>query len=693
MDIFMQGLATVATPIGISAILIGVVIGIIVGALPGLGQGTALLLTLPIAISYPMEFSLIIYSALLGATTFGGSITSIVLGIPGSAQNLVTLLDGYPMAKRGEASRAIGLAAWSSMFGAIIGMVVVILLLPFVRVLMYVYGAREYFMTIVLAAVIVAFVSSDFWKGLASFGIGAMVSLVGVDMTFGVTRYTGGLFYFWGKIPIAVFIIGMFALNGLVMLQAKGSTIVSDPSMLKAHPLEAIRAFPEMIRNIFVVARSSAIGVIVGILPGIGGEVAQFVSYGAQKGIAKNKEDYGNGESKGVIAAEASNNAKDSGAILPTLCLGIPGSPEMSIMLGILLVLGITPGPGILISQGNILWMIIIAAVIGNVIAGIICLFGSSIITKITIVPINIVFAVTVMLASAATYAWATNMWDVLMLIPFCVLGMLLTRAGYPITNLVLGYVLGPLAERSFHTTLQSGLYDPIVFLNSKTAMVLFLATVALLVWTGISKIRKTRKLKAEAALAMATPPDDAPSAEKEIPEKDPFKLNDKAGQKEKFFLAVGLAIVSILFIVIAPSYGAMKSGLFPLVMSIMMLFSLIFIIIGETADLIKLKKLGEAARIRGNSWLQYLKPLIFLIVYALALIHLGFFVGNFIMIMGFFKGIHRTSWPKAALIGVIFVVAIYLIFIIAFKAHLWPGSIPMIIPNFFGGGSLRPFV
>ncbi|MCL1895053.1 MAG: tripartite tricarboxylate transporter permease [Clostridiales bacterium] len=683
MDIILQGFSMIATPMGIGAIMIGVVIGIIVGALPGLGQGTALLLTLPIAISYPMEFSLIIYSALLGATTFGGSITSIVLGIPGSAQNLVTILDGYPMARRGEASRAIGLAAFSSLFGALMGMVVVILLLPFVRILMYVYGAREYFMTIVLAAVIVAFVSSDFWKGLASFGIGAMVSLVGVDMTFGVTRYTGGLFYFWGKIPIAVFIIGLFALNGLVMLQAKGSTIVSDTSLFKARPLDALRAFPEIIRNFPVVARSSVIGVIVGILPGIGGEVAQFVSYGAQKGLSKNKEDYGKGEPKGVIASESSNNAKDSGALLPTLCLGIPGSPEMSIMLGILLVLGITTGPSILATQGNILGMILIAAVIGNVIAGIICVFGSTIITRITIVPINFVFAVTVMLASAATYAWATNMWDVLMLIPFCLLGMLLTRAAYPITNLILGYVLGPLAERSFHTTLQSGLYDPIVFLNSMTAMVLFIAVVALLAWSGINKIRKSKK-RALAADGEAGPVNE---------HGDPGKLNDIAGQKERFFLAVGLAVVSVLFIVIAPSYGAMKSGLFPLVMSALMLFSLVFILIGEGRNLVRLKRLGDAVRVRGNNWSQYLKPLVFLACYAVALILFGFYAGNFIMFTIFFRWFQKSSWPKAALFGVIFVAVVYVIFAIAFKAILWPGSIPMIIPNFFGGGHLRPFV
>lgn len=676
---------------GISAICIGVIIGIVVGALPGLGQGTALLLTLPIAISYPMEFSLIIYSSLLGATTFGGSITSIVLGIPGSAQNLVTLLDGYPMAKRGEASRAIGLAAFSSLFGAIMGMVVVILLLPFVRILMYVYGAREYFMTIVLAAVIVAFVSSNFWKGLASFGIGAMVSLVGVDMTFGVTRYTGGMFYFWGKIPIAVFIIGLFALNGLVMLRAKGSTIVSDPSMLKAHPLAALRSFPEIIREFPVVIRSSVVGVIVGILPGIGGEVAQFVSYGAQKGLAKNKEDYGKGEPRGVIAAESSNNAKDSGALLPTLCLGIPGSPEMSIMLGILLVLGVTTGPSILATQGNILWMILLAAVIGNIIAGIICVFGSSIITRITIVPINIVFAVTIMLASAATYAWATNMWDVLMLVPFCLLGMLLTRAAYPITNLILGYVLGPLAERSFHTTLQSGLYDPRVFLGSTTAMVLFIAVVVLLAWTGVNKVIKARKLRAETVgAAMETT---GAATGPAISDTDEKKLNDIAGQKEKFFLALGLAIVSVLFIVIAPSYGAMKSGLFPLVMSVMMLFSLVFILAGEAKDLLILKKMGDAVRVRGNGWSQYLSTLIFLAFYALALILFGFYFGNFIMITLFFKWFQKSSWPKAALLGVVFVAAIYVIFAIAFKSILWPGSIPMIIPNFFGGGHLRPFV
>jgi putative tricarboxylic transport membrane protein len=674
MDIFLEGLSAVASAEGMVAITIGVLIGLIVGALPGLGQGTALLLTLPIALTYPMEVSLMVYASLLGATTFGGSITSIVLGIPGSAQNLTTVLDGYPMARRGEASHAIGLAAFSSLIGAVSGMIVVILILPFVRKLIYIYGSREYFVTIVFAAVIVAVVSTDFWKGLVSFGIGAMVSMVGADAVFGVTRYTGGMFYFWGKIPIAVFIIGLFALNGLVMLRSKGSSIVSDPALLKAAPLDAIRSFFVIIKNIPVIFRSSVIGLIVGILPGIGGEVAQFVSYGVQKGLAKNKDDYGKGEPRGVIASEASNSAKDSGALLPTLCLGIPGSPEMSIMLGILLVLGVDTGPSIMTEDGNILWAILIAAILGNVFAGIVCLFGSSIITKITIIPINFVFIATIILAYAATYSWATNTWDCLMLIPFCLLGMVLTRCDYPITNLILGYVLGPLAEKSFHTTLQSGLYDPLVFLQSTTSKVLLAATLVLLAYKIIGLRRKASK------------------SDSGHDSNTPDENSDSAGRLERLILAAVLFVAAIIFAVVANDYTLMKAGLFPFIMAIIMAISLVFVLVSEIRGMMLFARSKNSIKIRGNEWSQYASTLVFMLAYSVVLILLGFYCTNLIMPIAFFLIFQKMNIKKSLGLGFVFSIAMYLIFNVAFKMILFPGAIPMIIPNYLGGGSLRPF-
>jgi hypothetical protein len=284
------------------------------------------------------------------------------------------------------------------------------------------------------------------------------------------------------------------------------------------------------------------------------------------------------------------------------------------------------------------------------------------------------------MLSIAATFTWATNVWDCLMLIPFCLLGILLMRSNYPIPNLILGYVLGPLAEKSFHTTLQSGLYDPAVFLGSTVAKVLAAATVILLVYTAISKYRKRRK--AIAALAGTA------SQAAEEPEN-----SNAAKSTEKLVLAVVLFVIAILFAVFAPKYDLMKSGLFPLILAIMMGVSLLFVLFSETRGFIRLKRLKKAVNNdKANGWIQYWPTMIFLGVYALAMFALGFYVGNLVMVTVFFKIFDKYKLGKSVLMGVIFTAAVYLIFTFAFKSMLFPGALPMIIPNYFGGGSLRPF-
>ncbi|MDR1587529.1 MAG: tripartite tricarboxylate transporter permease [Treponema sp.] len=661
---------------GILSVLVGVSVGIVVGILPGLGQGVSLLLTLPIVLSFPPEVALTVYAAVLGATTFGGSVTSCVLGIPGTAQNLTTVFDGYPMSREGQAGRAIGLAAFSSMLGALIGMIVVMAFIPFIKVMIYLYGSREYFLTIILAAIVVSLVNADFFKGLVAFCVGSLIAMIGSDAVFATTRYTGGIFYLWGKIPIPVFIIGLFAMSGLVMLQSDGETIARG-GILRAKFKDTLRSFLEVVKNWRAVIRSSIVGLVVGIVPGVGGEVAQFISYGMQKGLSKDKSKFGKGEPKGLIASEASNSAKDSGALLPTICLGIPGSPEMAILLGILMIIGINPGPGMITENAALLWLILLASIAGNMLAGVVCIFGSPWLSRITTIPINIVFAVTLPLAFAAAYSWSNNVWDCAMIFAFCLLGIVLNRNKYPVSSLILGFVLGPLAENSFHTTLQSGFGNPAVFLTGGLAKGLFVICIILCLYPLFSRIRKSRKAGGVSGVTDNEPK----NAEEET----------RSGVLERVGFISTLLLVGILFMLVAPKYNLQRSGLFPFILSIAMVLSSLCVLINEVRK-IKKEKRENITYKRAVKWSHYFIALFVLLAYTVLVVLTGMYLGALISFILYFRFVAKKKLWVSLLWGIAIVAAITLLFNVIFRLHLWTGSIPLIIPDFLGGGRLRPF-
>ena len=671
-EAFLESLSIIFSASGGMAISVGCIIGLVVGILPGLGQGVALMLTLPIVLIYPKTIALIIYAALLGATTFGGSITSVILGIPGSAQNLTTMIDGHPLARDGHAGSAIGLCAFSSLIGAFLGMIVVVACIPLIHRLIYLFGSREYFLTVMLAAVVVSLVADNFFKGFVAFCFGSMIAMIGCDRVYAVTRFTGGIFYFWGSIPISVFIIGLFALSGLVRLQSDGNTI-SSSGIVQATYKETFSSFIDVIKNWRITVSSAIIGIIVGIIPGVGGEVAQFVSYGFAKVSSKNTQRFGHGDKRGVIASEASNSAKDSGALLPTICLGIPGAPEMAILLGILMTVGITPGPGMLTEHENLLWLILLSAVFGNVISCLLCVLGSPLLSKITVIPINYVFACTIPLAFAATFSWNNNIWDCVMLFVFCLLGLLFIRSNYPISSLILGYVLGPLAERNFHTMMQSGLWNFQVVYQSIIAKVLIVAIIILSLVPIYKILNGKKKTNTHFGLTETSHP------------------KTSVAYIESLILAIALLLSGIACAIHAPTYGMQKSGLIPFIISIGMAISsaLVFII-----DLIHMN-----TRIKSNrsvqfleTWRHYSLTLTFLLGYIVLMIFCGIYISTFFGMFIFFKFISQSNTRKAIISTLLITAFMALLFKLIFGLELWSGSMPMIIPGFLGGGTLRSF-
>jgi putative tricarboxylic transport membrane protein len=686
MGISAKVIETVFSAQGLLAFASGMLVGYIIGILPAVGQGFALILLMPLAFLTRPEIAFIVYASMFGGADLGGSVTSILLNVPGNAANVTTILDGYPMARAGHAGRAIGLSAGSSIIGSVVGVGILVSLMPLMKLVMYNFGAREYFLAILLAMIIAALASGQgrFAKGLAAACLGMLFAFVGTDVVFGKLRYTMGISYLTGGLPIIALVIGLYAVSELLILQSEGESI-AEGGIANARLSDTLQGVAEAFRNWPAVIRASFVGVLVGCVPGLGGSVAQYASYGVAKMMAKDKSMFGKGDPIGVIASEASNNARDGACMLPTLFLGIPGGPEMAILLGIFLIFGITPGPGMAMQHMNLVWIIIICLMLGNVAATILSIFGAPFISKITTLPIVLVSAFTLPLCFASLFSADTEVWDFVIAGALGLIGIAMKRTGYPLAPAIIGYVLAPLAERSFHTVLQSSFYDPLAFFQSRLAIGLTVAIVFAAVMPGVFAVRKVvrnRKGLSARAFAEGLPPDD------DLPTRPPIGT-------ERLCVAAVLLILAILITFTAPQYGFKEAGLWPLFVGLLMTLSAAVVVTSEIRAAFKNgtalfgKRDFHALK---REWGILFPSIAWTIGYIILTVITGIHVANLVGVFLLLWLLGRMSPVKSAVWSIVVHGCIFLFFGGLFKIILWPGTIPSIIPNLIGGGSLRVF-
>ncbi|MBN2401833.1 MAG: tripartite tricarboxylate transporter permease [Spirochaetes bacterium] len=683
----LTGLSNLFSFWGIIAFSAGIIIGFIIGVLPGLGTGTALMLSFPIVFLVPKEMAFICFAAMFGAADFGASVTSIILCTPGSVSNLVTVFDGYPMAKNGQASRALGLAAFSSIFGAIVGIIVLILAIPLVQSILNLYGIREFFWTVILSFIVVglATASGSFLKGLAACCIGVLISFIGYSSFLGSTRFIGENLYLWDGIDLGPFIIGLFALSELLMLQARGQSISSCEIIQKANIKQTLASIKEAGKNIHKLTLGSIIGTIVGIIPGIGGSVACYLSYAAAKILSKKRKLFGQGSPEGLMASEVANNAKDGGALLTTLFFGLPGSAEMAIILGAFLVVGINPGPGMAEKNLDLVWLIIMATLFGNVASCLIVLLGSSFLSRITVMPISLVVAATVPISLTGLFVIRSNIWDVILAAIFCFFGFLLKRNGYPLAPLIIGFILGPLVEKSFHMTLKSSLYNPAGFFDSTWSVVTIILCIILLSVPFLSTYFHYLKRKR--------------SVKSQVIDQDKYTPDSNASiAKEPILTAAMLIIISCSFIFAARGYE-WESNILPLITAISAIIILIIILVSEASGKFAyvmeyvMGSFGQKGSITTDpKWSKLMQLYIWLMGLVLAIFLIGYVASILISVFILLRYVGRVKTPKSIIFAVIIDVFIYIIYGLIFSVRLWPGIIPSVIPGFVGGGSLPPF-
>ncbi len=476
---FIGGLLQVFTWPTFSLMMVGIVIGFIVGILPGLGGPVTLALMLPLI--FKMEaveaFAFLLGMSAVTATT--GDITSILFGIPGEAITAATIVDGHPMAKKGEAGRALGAALMSSLVGAIFGAFALALAIPIIRPLVLSVGSPEFFMLAILGVTFIAALSGTaVVKGLTAAGLGLMLAMVGLDPISGIERYTFGNLYLWDGIQLVPVTLGLFAIPEIIDLAVKGTSISETHVGKLGGVMQGVK---DTFRHWWLVLKCSAIGTYIGVIPGMGGAVSQWVAYAHAVQSSPDKERFGKGAVEGVLGPGAANNSNLGGGLVPTIAFGVPGNVTMAILLGAFIIQGLVPGPPMLIpeSQGghltltfSFVWIVVLS----NIITVGICFIFLNQLARITEVRGTLVIPFVLLLTYLGGFATSNAFEDLIVVLVFGALGWVLVQLNWPRPPLLLGLVLGPLAENNlFLATDNYGL----AWLRFPSVIVIFLIILA----------------------------------------------------------------------------------------------------------------------------------------------------------------------------------------------------------------------
>jgi putative tricarboxylic transport membrane protein len=491
-EVLLQAVVALLSPATLMFLIGGVLIGLVFGVIPGLGGTTALALLLPLTFGMEVMHAFAMAGGIMGAVAMGGSISAILLNAPGTAPSAATCLDGYPLAKQGRAAYAIGAVASASPLGGLFGVVTLLLVLPVAKEVVLLFGPPEFFLVAVFGIVTVAVSSSrNLLRGLIAGGIGLMLSFVGYDTVNGGVRFSFGSEFLWDGIPLIPALVGLFGMAEMLRLSIAGGSVATDVSNVNLSGVgSGVRA---TLKHWRVVIRGSIIGTLIGAVPGVGGTVATFVAYSTTKKADRDPDSFGSGRIEGVVAPESANNAKDSGALLPTLAFGIPGSAEMVVFLGILMLHGMQPGPAIFVEHQQDIYGLILALTLGAFFASIIGLIFVRWLAAITLVNGQILAPVVIMVSLVGVYAINQTPGDIVVAAALGVVGYLMLRFDYPRLPLVIALILGETAERGFQQSMMIGKGDWGIFLHSATSVILVGLIVLSIGWSLVPLLRQRR--------------------------------------------------------------------------------------------------------------------------------------------------------------------------------------------------------
>lgn len=495
-----EGLLEVFSGNGLLFLFIGTVLGLVMGVLPGIGGPTAIALLIPVTYGFSAHQALLIMSAAMGSVTYGGAITAILVNVPGSPVNIATCFDGYPLAQKGKAGIALGISAMASTLGGIFGLIVLVAAIPLLRYILTSFGPPEYFVTILFGLLsIPLFTKGNLLRGLFAGVLGVSLAFVGYDTTTGHPRFTLGAQSLYDGIQLIPMLLGVFAISEAIHLATSGGGVA--PVASKQSLRDILQGAKAVFRYRGTFFRSSVIGTAIGILPGMGGVMANTFAWIVAAQFSRNREKFGTGELEGIVASETANNAKDGGSLLPTLAFGIPGSAEMAVLLGAFILHGVAPGPDLLKGQLGLTWTIIFALLFATIIGSTAGMLSAPYLARVTSLPGNVVAPIIVLIGLLGAYATRQSGFDIVVALVFGFFGHFMTRFHFPKVTFLLGFILGGLAEYSFHQSLMMSDTGPLIFVQRPIALTFLLVLVFSFLFTQIYRPMKARRESVRAAL------------------------------------------------------------------------------------------------------------------------------------------------------------------------------------------------
>lgn len=493
-----HALAMMLEPMRLLILFAGVLIGLAIGVLPGLNGivGMALLIPFTYAMDAPSSFALLLGMA--AVITSSDFITAILFGVPGHVGAAATVIDGHAMARKGEAGRAFGAGFAASLVGGLVGALVLFLSIPVLRPVLLAVGSPELLGFTIFGMSMVATLSGKApLKGLTAAAFGTMLAMVGDKAPGGALRWTFSTEYLYEGLPLIPFTLGIFALPELAELAVKRETIArGDASEITlSSQWEGVR---DVGRNWWLVVRCSLLGTGLGAIPGIGSAVIDWIAYGYAQRSEKNPELFGTGDVRGVIAPEASNNAKEGGHLVPTLAFGVPAGASMALLLGAMLIHGLTPGPEMLTKHLDVTYAIVWSLTLAHVIGAVICLFGSRWLAKVARIPPDILLPIVMCLVLVAAYQGTHDWGDLYALVFFGIVGWIMKRLNWPRPPLVLGFVVGETFERYLFISTQlygwQWLLRPVVIVILMGVVWALFSPMKRIVLSVISEMRQAKR-------------------------------------------------------------------------------------------------------------------------------------------------------------------------------------------------------
>ena len=514
MNNLLMGFSTLFTPMNMLILVAGTFVGLIIGALPGLTGNMAIALMVPVTFSMDPISGLTLLTAIYCSAIYGGSISAILLGIPGTLSSFATTLDGYPMALKGQAGKALGVSTISSVFGGLFSAVVLMSLTTVLAEFALTFGPAEYFAVAVLGLSCIASIGGkSLTKGLLSGFLGLFVACIGMDPQLGVKRYTFGSINLLGGVTMVAALIGLF---GIVSVLKNAEKAKKNKKFGKQMPdVGSVWIGWKMCLQLLPTwLRGAIIGTVVGIIPGAGTNVATFLAYDIEKKISKDPESFGTGNPKGVAAPESANNGVTGGSLVPLLALGVPGNATSALFLGALMLQGLATGPVLFTEHGDIVYALFLAFFLANIVMAPLGLFLLRYMKTILSVPESLLGGIILAFCVTGVFSLSSNPFDVLTVIAFGVLGYIFYKFDMPTAPLIVCLVLGSMAERNLRQALvaNAGTYS---FLWTRPiTVVVLLVSIASFFFPVISNMVKALRKRKSGAV---TVDDMAENLEEEI--------------------------------------------------------------------------------------------------------------------------------------------------------------------------------